>query len=202
MDPYILTLMNDSLDAWMAEVPEWSSSQGEELMASEDENDLLIAARRAEQQGGNPLFAKNKPGSKSFEQLLKKRSVITIKNMDELCFARALVATKAFVDEDPEYKNISQGGGQQGHRAYKLHQQSDVPEGPCGIPEIEQMQAYLGPQGYQIKIFEGLSGAKWYHNADYDTAPKKLCLLKVEQHFHGLRSVTRALKRGVFLSSM
>ena len=59
MDPFILALMNDSLDSWMAEVPDWSASQGDELMESEDESDLLIAARRADQQGGNPLFAVN-----------------------------------------------------------------------------------------------------------------------------------------------
>ena len=32
MDPYILALMNDSLDSWLADVPDWTSSQGEELM--------------------------------------------------------------------------------------------------------------------------------------------------------------------------
>ena len=333
MDPFILALMNDSLDGWLTDVPDWTSSQGDELMASDDENDLLIAARRAEQQGGNPLFAvnmqrvraprsfhrgvvlqmqvrfaleqlrppngeyqgeavaeafhqglinfirdprngitnpddysmsmaihhstgthtwtscprvpltewiqgspltrqwleklakqlnsaesfdaasgdffaelsffkteqrggrpaKNKPGNNSFEQLLKKRTVIHIKNKDELCLARALVSVKAFVDEDPEYETISKGCGQQGHRAYQLHQQSGVPEGPCGLPEIQQMQDYLGPQGYQIKIFEGICGALWYCDESYDAAPKKLCLLKVEQHFHGLRSVPALL---------
>ena len=59
MDPFILAVMNDSLDSWMAEVPDWSASQGDKLMESEDESDLLIAARRADQQGGNPLFAVN-----------------------------------------------------------------------------------------------------------------------------------------------
>ena len=37
---------------------------------------------KTQQRGGRP--AKNKPGNKSFEQLLKKRSVITITNKDEL----------------------------------------------------------------------------------------------------------------------
>ena len=36
MDPYILALMNDSLDSWLADVPDWTSSQGEELMESDD----------------------------------------------------------------------------------------------------------------------------------------------------------------------
>lgn len=124
--------------------------------------------------------------------------MIIIKNKDDLCFARALVSTKAYVDQDPRYENISQGRGQQGHLAYMLHQETGVPEGPCGLPEIQRIQEHLGPQGYQIKIFEGVCGALWYHDETFDSAPKKLCLLKVEHHFHGLRSVPALLNRGYY----
>ena len=338
MDPYILALMNDSLDSFLEDETEWTPSQGKELMASDDETDLLIASRQSDQQGGNPLFSvnmervrpprsfhrdvaiqmnvrfslrqlwspngefqgeavaqafhqglinfirdprngitnvedyslsmaihhstdshtwtscprlplsewiqgsplmrqwleklakqlnsaesfdaangefyaelsffknrqrggrprKKNPGNKSFEQLLAKRYVITIKNKDDLCFAHALVSTKAYVDQDPQYENISQGRGQQGHLTYMLHQETGVPEGPCGLPEIQQIQEHLGPQGYQIKIFEGVCGALWYHDETFDSAPKKLCLLKVEHHFHGLRSVPAVLSRGYY----
>ena len=37
----------------------WTASQGDNLMSSDDESDLLSAARRADQQGGNPLFRIN-----------------------------------------------------------------------------------------------------------------------------------------------
>lgn len=121
--------------------------------------------------------------------------MIIIKNKDDLCFARALVPTKAYVNQDPRYENISQGRGQQGHLAYMLHQETGVPEGPCGLPEIQE---HLGPQGYQIKIFEGVCGALWYHDETFDSAPKKLCLLKVEHHFHGLRSVPALLNRSYY----
>ena len=338
MDPYILALMNDSLDSFLEDETEWTPSQGEELMDSDDETDLLIASRQSDQQGGNPLFSvnmervrpprsfhrdvaiqmnvrfslrqlrppngefqgeavaqafhqglinfirdprngitnvedyslsmaihhstgshtwtscprlplsewiqdspltrqwleklakqlnsaesfdaangefyaelsffknrqrggrprKKNPSNKSFEQLLAKRYVIIIKNKDDLCFARALVSTKAYVDQDPRYENISQGRGQQGHLAYMLHQETGVPEGPCGLPEIQRIQEHLGPQGYQIKIFEGVCGALWYHDEMFDSAPKKLCLLKVEHHFHGLRSVPALLNRSYY----
>ena len=338
MDPYILALMNDSLDSFLEDETEWTPSQGEELMDSDDETDLLIASRQSDQQGGNPLFSvnmervrpprsfhrdvaiqmnvrfslrqlrspngefqgeavaqafhqglinfirdprngitnvedyslsmaihhstgshtwtscprlplsewiqgspltrqwleklakqlnsaesfdaangefyaelsffknrqrggrprKKNPGNKSFEQLLAKRYVIIIKNKDDLCFARALVSTKAYVDQDPQYENISQGRGRQGHLAYMLHQETGVPEGPCGLPEIQRIQEHLGPQGYQIKIFEGVCGALWYHDETFDSAPKKLCLLKVEHHFQGLRSVPALLNRGYY----
>ena len=96
---------------------------------------------------------------------------------------------------DPQYENISQGRGLQRHLAFKLHQETGVPEGMCGLPEIQRMQAHLRPQGYQIKIYEGVCGALWYCDPSFDSAPKKLCLLKVEQHFHGLRSVPALLNK-------
>ena len=65
----------------------------------------------------------------------------------------------------------------------------------CVLPEIQRMQAHLGPQGYQIKIYERVCGALWYCDPSFDSAPKKLCLLKVEQHFHGLRSVPALLNK-------
>ena len=59
MDPYILALMDDSLDSFLEDETEWTPSQGEELMDSDDETDLLIASRQSDQQGGNPLFSVN-----------------------------------------------------------------------------------------------------------------------------------------------
>ena len=43
MDPYIRALMEDGLDSLLEEIPDWTASQGEELIDSEDESDLLIA---------------------------------------------------------------------------------------------------------------------------------------------------------------
>ena len=38
------------------DMTEWSACQGDELMTSSQEEACLIAVRRSEQQGGNPLF--------------------------------------------------------------------------------------------------------------------------------------------------
>ena len=38
---------------------EWTARQGESLMDPEDEPELLSAARRGDQQGGNPFFRIN-----------------------------------------------------------------------------------------------------------------------------------------------
>ena len=53
MDPFIIALMEDGLLA------DWTENDGNELMDSDEEEVLLIASRRADQQGGNPLFSVN-----------------------------------------------------------------------------------------------------------------------------------------------
>ena len=59
MDPFILTLTQDGLDDVLAP---WSASQGDALMDSDDDEALLAVARRADQQGGNPLFSVRRQG--------------------------------------------------------------------------------------------------------------------------------------------
>lgn len=150
------------------------------------------------QRGSGTHRKKNNPGNNTFEQLLKKRCVTSIKNNDDLCFSRAFVSTKAYVDQDPQYENISKGRGVQAYLAYQLHQEAGVPEGPCGSEQIQKIQDHVGPQGYQIKIFEGVCGAIWYKDENFDAAPNKICLLKVENHFHGLQSIPALLNRGYY----
>ena len=48
MDPYIRALMEDGLEEMLSEELEWTVSQGEELMNSQDNAELLSAARRAQ----------------------------------------------------------------------------------------------------------------------------------------------------------
>jgi len=67
MDPFSdLVVDEDCLDQFlidggnvMEDDEEWTSSQGERLMTDSQNEDLLSAACRAEQQGGNPLFQVN-----------------------------------------------------------------------------------------------------------------------------------------------
>lgn len=79
-------------------------------------------------------------------------SIITIKDKDELCCARAVVTMKARVNHgcnSKTYKNLLHGLPVQEKMAKELHQLSSVPEGPCGIPKLEKFQPAL--PGYQIK---------------------------------------------------
>ena len=88
-------------------------------------------------------------GSMALEKLLDlKRSVVKINNEDELCCARAIVTMKALVDangdtRDRDYKNLKQGCPIQERKAKELHRVAGVPEGPCGLPEIETFQRHL-----------------------------------------------------------
>ena len=87
-----------------------------------------------------------------------KQSIIYIKNQDQLCCARAIVTTRAWLHRnDPshmpknEWDTLRKGRPRQKTRAQELHRAAGVPEGPCGLAEIEAFQRHLTPQ-YQIKV--------------------------------------------------
>ena len=88
------------------------------------------------------------------EYLHKKGSVITIKNNDNLCLARALVVAIAKIENDPKYKTlIDSRWTTQQMKAIELHQTANVPFGPCGLPEVDLFQKYL--TNYEINIVSG-----------------------------------------------
>lgn len=166
-----------------ANVSDWSASQGEKLIDDTlDENEMEFAAKNVE---------------RSYE-LLKKRSVITIKKLDRLCLARALVTMKELADGDPDkqYVNLRRGRPIQERLAKELHRELGVPEGPCGYHEVQKMQEHLFPHGYQIKVIDETRCALWYCDPKFESASKRLYLLKIGDHFHGVRSVPGLLKRG------
>ena len=79
----------------------------------------------------------------------RKRSIIQIKNKD-LCCARAIVTMRAHCHRnDPghmpwnTWKTLRDGYPRQGVMARDLHRLAGVPEGPCGLRELEAFQRYL-----------------------------------------------------------
>ena len=88
------------------------------------------------------------------EYLRKKRSVITIKNEDNLCLARALVVAVARIEKDPKYKTLADSRNHaQLEKAMELHRLANVPLGPCGLTEVDLFQKYL--TNYEINIVSG-----------------------------------------------
>ena len=138
-------------------------------------------------------------GSMALEKLLDlKKSVIKIKNEDdELCCARAIVTMKAYCDfgsRHAEYENLKRGLPVQTRQARDLHRQAGVPEGPCGLPELQTFQRHLThhqivvlsvDHQYQI-IFKG------------PPQPKQIGLIKVGDHYHGCNSLPGFLGKGHF----
>ncbi len=68
--------------------------------------------------------------------LESKRSVIRIRNNDDLCLARALVVAIAKADGDKRYSLLADHRKpSQRKAACELHEKAGVPLGPCGIPK-------------------------------------------------------------------
>ncbi|KAJ8034943.1 hypothetical protein HOLleu_21979 [Holothuria leucospilota] len=84
----------------------------------------------------------------------KQNSVITINNKDDLCLARGLVTTKARLNKqsDPtiNWNNIRKGQCKQTTLTKALYAISGVPEGPCGLEQVDRFQQVL--QDYQILV--------------------------------------------------
>ena len=87
------------------------------------------------------------------EYLHKKRSVIVIRNNDNLCLARALVVAIARVENAPNYVQLRDADRAQEKKARELHAAANVPQGPCGIEEVKLFQKHL--TSYEINIISG-----------------------------------------------
>ena len=99
-----------------------------------------------------------------------KTSIVTIKNNDNMCMARALVTAIAKVDDDPRWKSISDsrcGKDQlQKQMARELCGQAGVdPNKAAGIPDAKKFQSEL--INYQIVIL-----SKAYFNAIVYAGPE------------------------------
>jgi hypothetical protein len=125
---------------------------------------------------------------------LVKKSIITIRNKDNLCCGRALAVGQALADNHTKLLQFKQGRAIQKRVALKLYKKANVLPGPCGHREISKFQGAL--PGYQItvidfnarntSIYEGPRGDKkivLYKNGDHYNVvnPRKL------PAFHGKR---------------
>ena len=136
--------------------------------------------------------------SLSYEDMLKKKKcIITIRNKDELCCARAIVTLKARIDQDSQYGNLRDGFPIQERLAKQLHRDAQVPEQACGPQELDAFQTFLGSQ-YQIMVLEGMKGQIIYKKSAYDSAEHVLALLKIKSHYHAITSLPAFLNRSYF----
>ena len=148
----------------------------------DDSFHLEISVVETPARGSGRMSLKNK----SLESMIRrKKSIVEIKNNDQLCAARALVTAKAKVDNDNNYNTIKRGTLIQTNLAQQLHQAANVPEGPCGLEEIAKFQEHL--KDYQIVVISADHGFQTIFRGP--TSSKTLGLLKTGEHFHALTSL-------------
>ena len=130
--------------------------------------------------------------------LQNKRSVVSIKNKDDLCLARALVVAIANIDKDGRYKLLADSRRPaQGNAARELHRKAGVPLGPCGISEVKQFQKYL--TGYEINIVSMEHGNSIiYPERPYVTETKRIYLYLYDNHYDVITTMPGFLNRSYF----
>ena len=130
--------------------------------------------------------------------LQNKRSVVTIKNKDDLCLARALVVAIANIDKDGRHKLLADScKAAQRNAAHELHRKAGVPFGPCGISEVKQFQKYL--VGYEINIVSMEHGNSIiYPEQPYVAETKRIYLYLHNNHYDVITSMPGFLNRSYF----
>ena len=134
-------------------------------------------------------------GSRALDKLLPAtKFVVTIKNAGELCCARAIVTMRAFADQGArgvDYDNLQRGLPIQGRLAKELHQLAGVPEGPCGLAELQKFQSVF--PDYQIKVVS----VNRPHGIIFKGPPvaKHILLIKADNHYHECNSFSGFLSK-------
>lgn len=82
---------------------------------------------------------------------LKKKSIVQIKNTDNLCCARALIVAVAVLENNPRKASICDSrNALQKDLAIQLHETSAVPLGSCGLQEIAIFEGKLNIQVHVV----------------------------------------------------
>ena len=105
--------------------------------------------------GGSGKPRRTKPGHPMLQTLTAgKKSVIRIRNNDDLCCARALVTAKARLDQHPKRESLRKGGKIQKELAVLLHHEAHVPFRLCGYEELTKFSAAPSLYDYQILLVD------------------------------------------------
>ena len=140
----------------------------------------ITQVHHAPQGTGRPR--RGKPGHPTMQLLTaNKRSVIQIKNNDELCCARALVVAKTRLDQHPKWSSIRHGGKLQKEMALLLHHEAKVPLGPCSYDALTAFSKAPSLTGYQIILVDA---HRSFHITTYGPPQdKQLILLHNQGHY-------------------
>lgn len=137
---------------------------------------------------------KMKPVVDLTKMLNMKKSIIQIKNKDDMCCARAIVTAIARHEKHPQWNNIRLGRYIQGKLAEELHEKVSVPKQTCTIDDVKTFQSVL--TDYQIHVL-----SKEYFNAIIYSGPDggvPIYLYHHDRHFDVITTMTGFLKRSYY----
>ena len=137
---------------------------------------------------------KRKPYVDISRLLHNKKSIIQIRNKDELCCARALITAMARVQNHPQWNNIRLGHKIQEQLARDLHIKAGVPLTSCTLDHVKQFQMVL--PDFQIHIL-----SMEHFNAIVYQGPEggiPIYLYNHNEHFDVITKVTGFLDRSYF----
>ena len=111
-------------------------SEIERVLQSHEEfvfgDDIHINLIHIKMPSGSGNENRKRCGVKLQTRLSRKRCIVTIKNKDELCAARAIVTAIAKLEGFPNYRSYVEGRSVQRTMAWDLHHSAGVPLTPCG----------------------------------------------------------------------
>jgi len=145
--------------------------QSEENLTMDDSLEMHIATVKVPRVGTKvPVM-----GSQSVSQ---KRSMVRIKNTDQMCMARALVVCRAKKEKDPEYNKMRQSTCKlQKQKAEALHELAGVSTTrACTFFDLPEFERVLG---YQVVVFSGAQN----NEIVYVGAPKERGVLYLYQSY-------------------
>ena len=105
---------------------------------------------------------------------------------------------KERADKDFRYQNLRKGRPIQERLAKRLHRDTNVPERPRGLPELQAFQDYLGKQGYQLIVVEPSKCLIVFKDPAYNDALYVIGLVKYQDHYDGLTSIPALLNRSYY----
>ena len=108
--------------------------------------------------------------------------------------------------EQNTFENMKKDRGknsQQVKEAKKLHGEVNIPEGPCGLEEIDSFQDYLGPQGFRIIVVDAVRGGVMFKGTKFQEAAHLIALVKSVYEdengdYDGLYSIPGFMNRSYF----
>jgi len=124
--------------------------------------------------------------------LLKKKSIIKIKNKDNLCALRCMIVGKAYADKKKNasltkiYKSlINSHSKKQDKEVLKLVRALNLIDEPCGLEEIVKIEKYF--KNYQVYIIDRNSNYEFIYKGPEQQM--KIFMLKNNNHFDLITSL-------------